>query len=254
MREAIQEARGRLGPATPPRQLGELEAQASRLQAQAPRLLRTAELLRQLRGALASVPEADLRSVPELAREADGLRERARGLGQRPFDGRSDRDADGMIADLQGLLADAEAFRQRATQRLKAPPAAGTPPPPPTPTATPPAGPRPSAPAEGRPGGPAPSPVPAIREGFAAFFKGDLDAAEREARALASGSAAHPYGHLLQGAVAWTLYVGGGSADAALRREAEEAFAAAQRAGLRAGDLPADLFSPKLIAFFERSR
>jgi tetratricopeptide (TPR) repeat protein len=254
MRDAIQEARGRLGPATPPRQVGELEAQASRLQAQAPRLLRTAELLRRLRGALAAVPEADLRSVPELAREADALRERARGLGQRPFDGRNDRDADGMIADLQALVADAEAFQQRAAQRLKAPPEAGTAPPPPIPGATPPAGPHPPAPAEGHPDAPTPSPVPAIREGFAAFFRGDLDAAERKARALPSGSAAHPYGHLLRGAVAWTRYVEKGSADAALRREAEEAFAAAQRAGLRAGDLPPDLFSPKLIAFFERSR
>ena len=242
LKETLREVRNRLGSAAGPRQVAELDERAGILQAQAPRLVRSAGLLREIGEAFNAVREYDLKPYADLAAELAGLRERMRGAVDRSFEG---READGRIADLEGILRDLKDWSGKAALRLQAPPAQATP----VPSSVP----APAAAASPVPPRPA-SAVPRIRKGFEAFFKGDLDAAGAAARDLSSLGADHPYASLLRGVVAWTRYAAGGGVDAAQGREAAEAFAAAKQAGLQSGDLPTALFSPKLIAFFQQAR
>ncbi len=235
LRQAIREASGRLD-STAPLQLSEMEALAARLQTQASRLVRIADLLRQYREIQASLGEERLKPHGDLAKEHAALDERMKGLAQQSLEGAGVREADDFIASLEGILRDLNGLATRLAQRPQAVP-------PPVAAAAPESRPAIEPPA------PALSPAPRVREGFSAFFRGDLEAAGAAVKGVD-----HPYAHLLRGAVVWTLFASRGGTDAGLKRQAEESFAAARRAGLKPEDLPGGLFSPKLVAFFQGTR
>lgn len=162
LRQAIREASGRLD-STAPLQLSEMEALAARLQTQASRLVRIADLLRQYREIQASLGEERLKPHGDLAKEHAALDERMKGLAQQSLEGAGVREADDFIASLEGILRDLNGLATRLAQRPQAVP-------PPVAAAAPESRPAIEPPA------PALSPAPRVREGFSAFRRGGLPA------------------------------------------------------------------------------
>ena len=214
------------------RKVGDLDFLVTRLQAGVNRFGDSFRKAKALRDAFLALPESGLKQYPDLHREYRRIADRLQDLKNTARQGEDREETnDELLLAMDTIQKDIIVLTSKYESAVRA--AAAKPV-------------SPQAPAT--PAAPALDVSAVLKEGYLSYFKGDFSAAEASLKSLDFLKTSHPYQHFLRAVIDASHYLAGGEKDAALARQAKDAFQKAQAAGLPQAALSETYFSPKVLA------